>query len=112
MNPVVYLAHPGMSIPLRRIPVYGYKQGTEWVVDLEVVCEVATTEARLSASVAGWLQLSTDGGSSYDPIPTGAQTGLQLGPLSVGRTAVKLKISISGASLRRRFVSLVWGVGT
>ena len=39
--------------------------------------------------------------------------GFQLGPLTVGRAPVKLKLSIAGGTdVRERLVALAWGFGT
>ena len=113
MTPAVYLAKPGMKVPLRRIPVYDYPLGTEYIIDLEVVASETVTEARLACDQAGWLHVSSNGGSSYDPIPDSAQTGVDLGPMTADdRTAIKLKVSIPAlTAVRRRFVALNVGIG-
>ena len=113
MTPTVYLAKPDMKVPIRRLPVYDYELGTEYIFDLEVVATVAVAEARLACDQAGWLHVSSDGGSSYDPIPDSAQTGVNFGPMIAGaRTAIKIKVSIPAlTAVRRRFVALNFGMG-
>ena len=113
MNPIVYIARTNMKVPYRRIPVYGYKLGTDYVMDFDVVCEGDTTEARLGCDQAGWLWVSDDAGSTYYEVTDDATTGFQFGPLLAGnRQAIKLKLAIPvGTSARRRFVALNFGIG-
>ena len=114
MTPTVFLARTNMAVPIRRLYVGPYKLGTDYVLDLEVVCAETTPEARLACDQAGWLHVSSDGGSSYDPIPDDVESGVQFGPMTTGdRQAIKLKVSIPAlTSVRRRFVALNFGIGT
>lgn len=113
MNPSVYLAKPDMKVPLRRIPVYDYQLAVAYVIDLDLVAVQKQSEARLACDQAGWLHVSSDGGSSYDPVSDSVQTGVDLGPLAAGdRVAIKLKVLIPAlTAVRRRFVDLNIGRG-
>ena len=112
MKPTVFFSLPNMSVPLRLIPIHRYKLGTEYVEDLDVVATEAVFEAKIACDQAGWLQISSDGGGSYDPLLTDASTGVDLGALGAGsRTPVKLKVSIA-SGVRRKFVEIIIGVGT
>ena len=112
MLPPVYLAHPGMALPLRVIPVHGYELTTDYILDLEIVATQNVTDARIGCDQAGWLHVSSDGGSVYNPIPTDVEAGVQLGPMTAGdRDAIKIKVSIA-SGLRRKPVELYVGYGT
>ena len=114
MTPAVDLTKPDMQVPIRRLPVYDYELGAEYIFDLDVVASELVSEARLACDQAGWLHVSSDGGSNYDPIPDSAQAGVDLGPLSAGsRVAIKIKVLIPAlTSVRRRFVALNFGIGS
>ena len=113
MLPPVYVAYPSMAVPLRCIPIYRYSLGTDYVIDLDVVAtQSLATDVRMACDHASWLEVSSDGGGSYDPLTTSAQTGVQLGPMNSGaRTPIKLKVSIA-SGVRENFTELAFGIGT
>ena len=89
------------------------------MLDLEVVATEDAAECRVGVrepGQAGWLQVSTDGGTTYDAVPAagaGAIPGPDLGPLTAGqRKAIELKVAIpSGTSVRTRSIEPVLGFG-
>ena len=111
-----FFAAPDMVVPLRRLPCSFYQLGTDKVFDLDVVANEPLTDVKVSCTKTGWTELSTDGGSVYNPIPSSddASAGLQLGPMTAGQVkSVKLKVSLPGAAdARMPFVGLVLGFGT
>jgi len=110
--PSVYLAYPDMAVPVRVIPVHRYDFGTNEVIDLEVVCTVSVTECRLACTEANWLEVSDDGGGSYNTVTTDVQTSYDLGAKTAGdRDAIKLRVNIA-SGVRRSHAHLKLGVGT
>jgi len=111
---LIYLAKTGMTVPLNRIPLDGYEQDTDYVIDLDLVANQAVDEAVLMGDPAGWASVSPDGGSNYYAITNDRTTSYDLGPRSAGsRLAIKIKINIAGAvSIRGRFFPLTIGLGS
>ena len=103
----------GLNKPISHIPIRGYVTGTQADFDLVVVSDEAQAEAKLAASVAGWVKASTDGGSSWPAVPDDAASGVELGPLTAGvERAFKVRLEIpGGTSLRHREIGLRLGLG-
>lgn len=103
----------GLSKPISHIPIRGYVIASIADFDLVIVSDDAQAEAKLAASIAGWVKASTDGGSSWPAVPDNVAAGVELGPLTAGvERAFKVRLEIpGGASVRHREVGLRIGLG-
>lgn len=108
-----YLSKTSMTVPLGRIPMHGYEQDTDYVLNLDLVTDANIPEAVLIANVDGWAKVSKDGGSNYYDITTDRTTSYDLGARVAGtRLAIKIKINIaSSTTVRQRFLSFIIGIG-
>ena len=113
----VRLVAPGSLVEVRRLPVECYASGTARTYDFEVLAITDEPECRVQCSQAGWLLLSTYGGTTWVAIPAnapGAMTGPNLGPLTAGqRLPIKIQVAVPGGTfIRTRSVALFLGLGT
>lgn len=85
-----------------------------WSLELLATTDFGAGVLRMAAGVASWLSVSLDGGSTWSPLGTDVQSGVQLGAVSAGnRIALKVKLDIpAGTSVRSRLVELPIGEGT
>ena len=83
----------------------------EGVLDAELVASADHTTVRLAASLANWLEVSTDGGTIYTPLGVNVQAGLDVGPMLTGaRLPIKLKV-VPQANFRQRRIGVLVGTG-
>ena len=110
----LHLVAVGTLAEIRRVPADFARVNVATIFDLEVVADAAHATAPLACDQAGWLHVSTNGGSSYTPVPTDVQAGVDLGSFTAGqRRAIKLKLLIPAATqVRQRSIGLLLGEGT
>ena len=111
---MLYVTAPGGTHELRYLPVDWVRIDQPYVFDVDVVASEAHTVALFACSKALWLQVSTDAGASYDPVPTDTTVGVDLGSFTSGeRKQIKLKVHIPALTdARTELIELRLGVGT
>lgn len=101
------------AFEIRRIPLDFVEIGSPYDVDLDIVATEEQLVALLSAGVAGWVEISTNGGSSWDPVPADIQSGFDLGSFTSGeKKRIRIRITVPGGTdLRTQVVDLNTGTG-
>jgi len=112
----LFFAHPGMAIPVRRVPVHHFKRGTSFDFELELVAVVAWTTAKLATTdtLPVGVSISCDAGGGFVVLGTDPTGGMEVGPLTTGqRMALTFRLtSTIDAAIRHRHVGIVIGTGT
>jgi len=108
------LVEPGTFVECRWIYAHTYPLGSERVFDVELYAPDGDDVVDLYCSQAGWLEVSSDGGANYDPLPASKESAIAMGPLAAGeRKPLKLKLGIPlGTAVRTRSIELRLGFGT
>ncbi len=96
MNLVFALANSNAA--LRRFEVGAYVRGNDRVVTVDVVGTMPVVQ--LYCEVAGVLQVSQDGGTTWDDVPADPFNGVEIGPVS-GRKTLKLKLNVPALTAMR-----------
>lgn len=114
MTAPVFLTYVGGRLPVQERLVPGYVLGTARQFQLDLVAAADHPGPVLYADVAGWVEVSLDGGNVWTPVGTTPATGVNLGAVTAGsRRTLDLRVNAAaGPTLRRQVVGLALGLGT